>query len=508
MRTKNSIINMIVGWGTQFIKIIAGFIARTIFIKYLSAEYLGLSSTFTNVLQILSFAELGIGGAILVSFFKPIAEGDYEEQIALFQLHKKIFRIIGIVVAVLGIFFTPFLNFFIKEIPDIPNISFIYILFVLNSAFSYFTAHKSTYFTAVQKNYVIRLVHSCVYIFMLIIQCIILIFTQNYILYLLMQISATIAENLIWSLLIRRYYPFLNVKEKKEISSEEKKKLMTNMKAVVFFKVGHVIVNSTDNLILSKYVGLIAAGIYSNYFMVITAVDSILNQIFGAMTASIGDLHVSADSEKQKGIFEKIMFLGFALYAVSMVVLMGVMNDIIFVWLGKEYVFSFSIVSMLLISFYIQGNRKVLGIFREACGLYDYTKYTTFFEAVVNFILSVVFVKMLGISGIFFGTIISHLLFGFWKEPLVIYKHVFEINVKEYWRKYLRYVLVLFVLLVITQYMSSLIIADTWLLIIVKSIAIFCTSSLAVGIIFYRTSEFKFYMELAIKIIHNKSRQS
>ena len=118
-RTINVIKNSFFGVISRFGVLILQFICRTIFIKTLGSEYLGLNGLFTNILTILSFAELGLGNAIVYNMYKPLAEKDNYEVSRLLRLYKKCYNFIAIFIFVAGLLCTPFLNSLIGEVPDI-----------------------------------------------------------------------------------------------------------------------------------------------------------------------------------------------------------------------------------------------------------------------------------------------------------------------------------------------------------------------------------------------------
>ena len=107
MRIKNSINNIITGMLGQLIITITGFITRTVFINELGATYLGVSGLFTNILTVLSFAELGIGQAIIFSLYKPIANNDENKISSLMKLYSKVYRYLFGIVLILGLLLLP-----------------------------------------------------------------------------------------------------------------------------------------------------------------------------------------------------------------------------------------------------------------------------------------------------------------------------------------------------------------------------------------------------------------
>ena len=158
MRIKNSLRNVITGLIGQLIITITGFISRTVFIQVLGTMYLGVGGLFSNILTLLSFAELGIGQAIIFSLYKPIAENNEEKMCSLMKLYERVYKFLFVFVLVIGLVLLPILPFIIKDIETIPNIRIIYILFVSNSAVSYLLAYRSSFITACQKNYIINYV--------------------------------------------------------------------------------------------------------------------------------------------------------------------------------------------------------------------------------------------------------------------------------------------------------------------------------------------------------------
>ena len=129
-RTKSSIKNMLLATIAQIVTIFSKFFVQTVFIKFLGSEYLGLNGLYTNILTMLSLAELGVGNAIIFSMYKPIAKNDIEKVKSLSQLYKKSYTIIGAAIFLIGVCLIPFLPFIIKDIPSVKeNVVLIYFLF-------------------------------------------------------------------------------------------------------------------------------------------------------------------------------------------------------------------------------------------------------------------------------------------------------------------------------------------------------------------------------------------
>ena len=369
-RTKSSIFNFSCAIVGQGLGLIVSFISRIIFIKYLGSEYLGLNGLFTNILSILSLTELGVGTAITYSLYKPLSEKDNNKCLMLMQFYKKVYTIIGIIILVLGFSITPFLPIFIKDIPNIKNINFIYILFVINTAISYFYSYKRNLIIADQNRYVATIYRYSMYIVTNLIQIIYLLLFKNYIGYLVIQILSTFIENILVSKKAEKMYPYLKKKNKIPLEKNIRKDIIQKTKAMMFHKVGDVVVNSTDNILLSSFVNLVSVGIYSNYSLIISAINTITSQIYSSLTASIGNLCASSSKKKQYSVYKNINFLTFWVYCFCSVCLFVLLNPFIEIWVGKEYLFDIKIVLVLVINFYLKGMRNSNLVFREATGLF------------------------------------------------------------------------------------------------------------------------------------------
>ena len=500
-RTKNSIINLITAFIGQIFGVIISFIVRMIFVNYLSSEYLGINGLFTNILTMLSLVELGVGSAMTYSLYKPIAEHDIEKIKSLMSLYKKAYRIIGIIVLVIGIGFTPFYKYLINEVPNIPNLDIIYILFVINTAVSYFYSYKKSLIICDQKKYITTFYKYGFYFLYNMIQIIVLLTTQNYILYLMCQVISTILENIAISRKADKMYPYLKEKNVNKLLKDELSQIKKNVFAMMFHKIGGMVVNSTDNIILSKFVGLTAVGLYSNYYMIINGIELITNQIFDAIVASVGNLGASEGKEKIKSIFNKVFFMNFWIFSFCAICLLVIFNDFIQIWLGAEYIFNFDIVISIVIAFYIKGMRRAVLTFRDATGNFYHDRYKPIFEAVINLVVSIILAKKMGVAGVFLGTIISTVTTSLWVEPYVLYKYGFDEKVYKHLIMLIKYTIVGVVACILTYYICSFINNVSIIGVIIKLCICVLIPNLIYIIVFRKSEEYGYFKELMFKVL-------
>ena len=498
-RTENSIINSAMSIVTQVLTVVLNFAVKTVFIKMLSDEYLGVNGLFTNIITMLSLADLGIGIAIPYSLYKPLAKKDEHKINVLMNFYKKVYTIIGIAVLLIGLSLTPFLGLIIKDIPkNVPHLSLIYILFVIHSASSYFFVYKKFLIDSDQKGYIIFTFSTLLSI----IQIILLVTTKNYILFLLSSIILVIIQNIYISSKANKLYPFIKNKTDEKLEKEDMEGIKKNVSSLFIYKVGTVIMNGTDNIIISKFIGLIIVGFYSNYVLIINSITTVLNQIFNAITSSIGNLVVTTNKKRSKEVYDNLNFANFWLYALFGVCIIVLINPFINIWIGKKYVMGFSIVFLLVLNFYVLGMQSVTNSFRNAYGLFWIAKYRPIIMVIINIVISVVLVQFIGIEGVLIGTLISRLLTTAWLDPYIVHKYGFEISPKSYYVDYLKYLVIFIAISIILNYFVSMVAINNIFILILIAILVVISVNVILVLLFFKTSEFNYFYDKIKKIRH------
>lgn len=497
MRIKNSIINIFFGMGGQVLSILAQFFVRTIFIYKLGVEYLGVNGLFINILSILSLAELGIGNAIIFSLYKPLSNNDKNKIKALMRLYEKSYRIISLIVFILGLAVLPFLKYIIKNPVNIDeNITIIYLLFLFNSAISYLFAYKRSLIIADQKEYIVTLITTIFNLISSVCQALILLVYQSFISYLVVQIIFTIISNVYIAIKADKMYPILKDDKIVELDRKEKDEIFKNVKALIIYKIGTLLTVGLDNIIISSFVGIVSVGIYTNYTMILDKINIILSQGFNSITASVGNLNASDDNEKKEFIYEILLFLSFWIYGFSSICLFILINPLIELWVGIEYCLNLITVFVIIINFYLLGMNNPTMVFRNTMGLYVQGRYRPMIGAIINIIVSMSLVGKYGILGVLLGTLISRMLVLIWYEPYIIYKNGFKKSVKTYYYKYCSYtVTVLFTAIVCNEffyYLSMALNLNTISSFLLKLIGCIIIPNIIFIVRYWKKEEFKY----------------
>ncbi|OJF90249.1 lipopolysaccharide biosynthesis protein [Alkalibacterium sp. 20] len=502
MRIEKAIKNSIASVSLQIIIILLSFIERSIFINVLGAEYLGVHGLFSNIVSMLSLAELGVGTAIVYSMYKPMADKDTSKINLLMSIYAKLYKTIGIVILLLGLAIVPFLDFFIVDNQNISNVRIYFLLYILKSAASYFLIYKASIFVVDQKEYIVSVNEIIVTIARYIIGIIILSMVKSYFYYLLWLLCITLIGNIIISKKADNYYPYIKKRNTTlTLPKEEKRTMAKNIAAMFSHKIGSIVVNSTDNIIISRFLGIAVVGVYSNYLMIVNAIITIVTLMFNPITASVGNLDVTESEEKKYDVFSNVLFLNLWIGGFSAISLQVLLNPFITLWVGEEFVLSTLIVLMIVGNGYLAVIRKTVLVFRNAMGLFWKDRYKPLFEALINLSLSLMLVSRLGLIGVFLGTLIATLTTSLWVEPFILFKYGFKMRVRKYFWKIIVFSMITLLAGLLTWYTSNMFNDSSISSFIIKLILCTVMPNIIFILFFFRTREFKYYKYILINII-------
>lgn len=449
-RLKNSALNFASGFLGRVLAILLNFAVRTIFIYCLNEAYLSVNGLYSNILTVLSLAELGFGSAMVYRMYAPVAVKDYQKAAALLQFYKKIYIIIGVVIFLLGLCVIPFMDYIIKDKPDISGLTLYYILFLINTSISYwFSSYKASVLYADQKEYIKTNVQNTMAILQSGLQIVLLLLFRKYLLYLLIQLAGNIFLNLYVAHLVDKRYPEIQTYQGASLSTEERVQIRKDTEALVLSRFGHVALNGTDNIIISAVVGVLWVGRLSNYTLICDSVTSVLCQITAAITGSLGNFFATEDKHAGYALFKKVEFLNFWLYGFSFIALVTLLDPFVQIWAGGRFVLGLPISIAIAINFFVAGYMNTLWVFRSTIGLFKQGKFRPILVAILNIILSIFLGKLWGVFGVLFATFLSRAAISLWYDPLILHRYGFEVSCKPFFARYFRRVLLLTTILIV-----------------------------------------------------------
>lgn len=429
-RTYNAKRNVISGIVLRVYQLLIPFVMRTALLYLLGVEYLGLNSLFTSVLQVLNLAELGVGSAMIFSMYKPIAENDTELICALMNLYKKYYRIIGFVILVIGIILVPFIPKFINGgIPQDLNIYILYILNLFATVLSYWLfAYKNSILLAYQRvdisNKVLLFTETIKYI----LQLIMLLFFHNYYYYIIVILVTQLLSNVITAYIANKMYP--QFKPKGNLTKTQRSIINQRIRDLFTSRIGMVIVNSSDTIVISTFLGLTVLATYQNYYYLITAIIGMISTIFNACMAGIGNSLIVESPKKNYKDFCKLSFIITWITGFCTICFLCLFQPFMTLWVGEKFLLDFPIVVLLCVYFYVYEINQLLNLYKDASGMWHEDRFRPLITALTNLILNIILIQFCGLYGVIFSTVFSMVFIGM---PWLLY-NIFSVLFE---RKYL-----------------------------------------------------------------------
>ncbi|MDO4870519.1 MAG: oligosaccharide flippase family protein [Candidatus Saccharibacteria bacterium] len=502
-RTDYSIRNVIVGSITQIINFILLFIARMVFIKILGVEILGINALFESILTALSLLDLGFGTAIAYSLYKPLADNNQKKIVDLMGFYAKIYNYLALIIFICGIAIIPLIPFFTKSTIPFTELIIYYVLLLLSTSLSYLLIYKTIIITADQKNYVIKVYNTLFVIMRTIIQIGVLLIWKSYIGWLIIHLVSVVGMNIILVLVANKMYPFLKQKPG-QLSKKDRQEIVKDVKSLFLYKVSGVVINTSDNIIGSMFTSAVAVGIYSNYYMVVGTISTFFQSLLSSLTASIGNLTLSKDNNKQYQIFKIINLITFLVVGIIVSWLVVSLNPIIKLWLGEKMLFPIWVMVVIIAIFYFQTTAAPLWSFRDGSGAFREVKYVGFYMAIINIILSIVFAVWFGFGGVLLATLVSRLITVYWLEPLLLHKTVFKKKYAGYLLMRIEYFIAIISGCLLNYWTMSILVKDGIVGVMISMMFSAFYITIIFLIIFGRTSEWKVLQDLFIKHFSNK----
>lgn len=504
-RLKNTVRNTSYGIIFKIINIVGAFVSRTLLIYFLGVRYVGLDGLFTSVLSLLSMAELGFNSAIIYKLYKPIANNDTSEVCALLSFYKRIYRIIGVVVCVIGLSILPFLKNFIKgDVPEDVNVYTLFLVYLLNSCLTYWLfAYKTAVLSANQREDLPNKINSITLIIKYIVQISLLVCFRNYYLYVIVLPLTTILSNIGNAYMANKFFPQYVCRG--NIDKENAHDIVNKIKALFFNKLGVAIITGSDNIIISSFLGLTILGIYDTYYYIYSMIYSIFAIAHASITPSIGNSMVKESKEANMTLFYRLSFINYWVVSVCAILLFCLYKPFIQLWIGVENSFDdvFSLIMSLFLFFWLY--RFVVLIFKNAYGLWWPDRYRALIEAVCNVILNLIMVQYIGIYGIMLSTLLSCVVVSIPWETRVLFSEYFNVSTRRYFKEMvLRFVLLIFMGAICYYICHFIEIWSTLFTIVVKVVICLIITNAILFVVYRNNDNFKYVQGLILSRIRTK----
>ena len=437
-KTKNTINGMIAGIVNQIVNTLLPFALRTVMVYSLGIEYAGINSLFSSILSMLSMADLGFSGAVVFAMYKPVKENDTRKLCQLLGYYQKTYIAVGSIIGIAGIAITPFLKQIVTStVPGGLNLYVLYYGFLFNTVVSYFFGgYRSSILLAYQRNDLFTYITTAATGIGYGLQIAAMLVFRNYYLYIALMILMNVFITMSGAWMARKKFP--EIKPEKGIADTDRKTIFSKVKDLLFQRIGSTVSTSFDSMVISHYLGLTAVAIYGNYFYIFSAAQSFMNTFYNPLTAGIGNKILNASLEENKTVYRRLLFISGLLTAFCCTCLCCLFQPFMQAWMGKENMYSMTIVLIFCVYFFVVGSRKIIDTYKSALGLWHPDRWKSIIGAGVNLTLNILLVKTIGIAGVILSTIISYAFIEIPWETHVLYQHYFHSSSSEYYRAALK----------------------------------------------------------------------
>lgn len=506
-KLKNAKRNIIWGFANRIVSIILPFINRTIMIHLLGDQYVGLNSLFTSILSVLNLAELGIGSALVYSMYEPIAKNDTKKICALMRFYRKCYRIIGIIVLGIGLCIIPILPQLINGgYPSYINIYILYFMYLGQTFITYnMFAYKNCLLDAHQRKDIASVVTMILNLFTMVSQMLVLLLYKNYYVYVAIGLVSSIVINLIVAIIADRMYPDYVCKG--DLDEETRNDIKKRTKGLVTSKIGSVVINSADNIVISAFLGLAVVGWYNNYFYFITAVISFLDIILTSLTAGIGNSIVLNSVQENKTTFDKLTFTYQWIVSWCTVCFVCLFQPTMQIW-NPNGMFPFYIVCLLSLRFYAGRIVQMTFTYKDALGLWWEDRWRPIVAATVNLLLNIILVNLIGISGVIISTVVCSIFINTPWGTIILYKQYLKNGLREHFKKLIYNYFITFVSCVITYFVCAQIPFSGFLLLTSRGLLCVCVPNVIFMLSYHSRWEYKEMMNIVKRIFLRKGRES
>lgn len=503
-RSQNAARNIIFGVLVKIYNLFVPFIIRTVMIYTLGMQYLGLNSLFVSVLSVLNLAELGVGSAMVFSMYKPIAEDDKDTICALMRLYKIYYRIIGLAILVIGLFLTPFIPKLISgTLPEGMNVYILYLMNLASTVITYWLfAYKNCLLSAHQRSDITHKINMIIITVQYGVQIVILVVLKNYYIYIMILFLFSAIENIVRALVVDKLYPQYRAVGK--LPQSEIKKINQRVRDLFTSKIGSIIVDSVDTVVISAFLGLTALAIYQNYFYVITSITGFVTIIFTSCTAGIGNSIITETKEKNYNDLKKFMLIISWISGFCICCFACLYQPFMEIWVGKENMLSFSFVVCLCVYFFVKQINSLLNLYKDAAGIWHEDRFRPLVTALTNLGMNLVMVQFWGLYGILLSTVLSMLIVGMPWLLHNLFTVLFRKSAREFLVKMLQYMFVSAIVCAVCIGVCSFIKIGLIPTIIIRGIICCILSNIVFYIIYRRFPEFEQVKALVLAMLPRK----
>ena len=436
MDERRSILNISVSIVSRIVLLAAALYVRRLLIQYLGNDVNGLNSLYADIIGMLAVAELGVGSAIIFSMYSPIVKKETHQVAALYRLYRKLYRIIGTVIFVMGLAVMPFLPMLISDYGELHvNVYITFLLTLVSVVLSYLYSAKTSLIEAHKNNYITTGILTCSRLIRYGLQIAVILLWSSYTAFILCQVIETLVIWALTEIVVRaKYGDIIGLHE--NVDPEIRHVIWRNVKAMFMHKIGTLLVNTVDSVVISSFIGVVMLGKYANYTLIAGTVSSVIALFFTPLVSVIGQFCATGDKREIERYFNHFYSLNYILGFIFFLGYYAVIDNVVTMCFGGGLVLSRTIGSIIALNCFVQYMRSAALLFRDSTGTFYNDRWKPLAEGVSNLALSLIFVNIFPednrVAGVVVATIITNLLICHIVEPYVIFHNVFGHSPRRY----------------------------------------------------------------------------
>ena len=437
-RTENALKNSAAGLALRAVSILSRFILRTAFLRVLGNEYTGLTGVFTDILNVLGLAELGLEASLLYALYRPLAENDAPRAASLLRFYRRAFLFVGAGMAAAGVLIAPFLSFIVKDIPAVrEDIRLIFLLFVLDAASSCCFAARPALLKARQHARTVSRYAMAAECAECLLSVLLLLVCKSFAAWLFIHLAADLIKNALLRRAAGREGKGLFVRDAAPLDAAEHRQRIKDTLCLTAYDLSGVAINSTDSIFISLFCGTAEVAVVGNFMLIVNSVKGAIEQVAAAVKPGVGNLAATETPEKQRQIFRWMDLVCYFAACWGSACLFALLNPFVGdIWMGPAYRISDLTAALITLNFYIAVMVYPVEAFRTANGLFARGWGRPVATAALNLLLDGVFGRLWGVDGILLATAVSRVLTQVWFDPYLLGRYAFRQSARHYYLRY------------------------------------------------------------------------
>ena len=475
------------------------FFSRKVFLNCLGAEFIGLTGMLMNIMSFLSVAELGIGTSIVYFLYKPLQEDNHERINEIMSMLAFLYRCIGLIIGSCGILISLFFPWWFGHLgTGLPLVYFAFYSFLATTVSAYVFNYKQLLVSANQKQYLVNAYFQTIAIVQSLTQILLAYYYRNLWLWVVVGLVFTIIGIIVFNIRIRQLYPWLriNLKEGRE-NLKRYPEILKKTRQIFVQRIKDFILYKSDELLVGMFVSVVQVAFYSNYTIITSKLNFLVNVLSDGMNAGVGNLVAEGDEKNIMKVFWELMAVRFLISGAIVFSLLLFLQPFVTYWFGRQYRLSDLIVFLLVFNIFIYLSRGVVENYISAHGLYS-DVWVAWTELALNICITLCLAPFYGIVGILLGKILSVFFIAVFWKPYFLFSRGLKQSVTVYWRGMAPYYLIFLLFLTATLFLRYMVVEVyvTSLPLLIGYAALLFPLLLAVYflVLFYATRGMKYFV--------------